>query len=97
MFRDGMKLPKIVKAMNTAQAAFNAGQDDIARRSINDAYNMLLDTTIARTPLIMLIAEWGLMGITLKEHGHSDLSDQCTNMSKLLQARFDAGDYYREV
>jgi hypothetical protein len=37
------------------------------------------------------------MGIAVKERGHTDFADRCTKMSRLLQARFDAGDYYRET
>ena len=96
-FRDGLKARKIINAMNAADAAISADHIEIAEGWLDRAYNLLLDTTMPRTLHIEMITGWGLMGIALKERGHTDFADRCTKMSRLLQARFDAGDYYRET
>ncbi len=94
--RDGWKLPKINKAMNAASAALDAGRIDIAEEWLKQAHNLLLDTTLPQTAHTDMILAWGLMALTLKERGHTDLAEQCTKTANLLQARFDVGDFYRE-
>lgn len=95
-FRDALRLNKIERAIRAADAAIVAKRGDLARQPINQAYNLLLDLTLYRTRLINMIFEWGTMAIELSSQGHEDLANQCKKMEALLQARFDAGDYYRE-
>jgi len=95
-FRDRRKAPKIMKAITAGNAAITADRIDIAQQWIDRAYKMSLNTTLPRRAHINMITCWGLMSVSLRDKGHMDLADQCTRMSNLLQARFEAGDYYRE-
>lgn len=41
-----------------------------------------------------LTLAWGLMDIKVREMGYPELADHCKKMNALLQARFEAGEYY---
>jgi hypothetical protein len=94
--RDGWKAPKIIRAMNAADAAITANRIDIAESWLGQAYKLSLDTTMPRILHTNMILAWGVMGMTLEDRGHADLAAHCAKMRSLLQARLDAGDYYGE-
>lgn len=95
-FRDGWKGPKIMKAVNAASAAVAVGRIDIAEARLAEAYKLLIDTTLLQTAHTEMIFTWRLLAMALRDRGRTDLAEQCTTMANLLQARFDAGDFYRE-
>lgn len=94
--RDGIRLPKIVKAMNAADVAIDANRLETAEDLLEDAYNLILDTTLIRSALINCITAWRFMAIKLNDKKSPELAARCSKMADLLQARFNAGDYYRE-
>ena len=83
--------------MNVATRAVIEDRYALAEPSVVQAYNLLLDVTLPRSILIYMITEWGAMASAFQKAGHADAADRCSKMSKLLQSRFDAGDYYREA
>jgi hypothetical protein len=93
---DGWRTAKINKTMNTAMSALAAGRIEIADVSLEEAYKLLLDTRLPRTLHIEMITAWGLIGLQVREQGYAMLADHCDHMNKLLQARFDAGEYYSD-
>lgn len=95
-FRDGWKAPKIIKAINAANAALAADRIDIAEGLLVQAYNLLLDTTLPQMAHADMITAWRLLSLTLEDRGRNDLADKCTTMANLLQARFDVGDFYHQ-
>ena len=95
-FRDGWNRGKLLKEMSAVALALNGDRIDIAEHRIYQAYNLLLETKLPRTLLINMITEWGLISLHLRNAGYSTLSERCKSMSDLLQARFDACDYYRD-
>jgi hypothetical protein len=95
-FRDGRNARKILQAMELANEYIMANPHlNMIDRLLTQAYDLLLDTTLPRMLHINLITAWGFTGIALKDRGRPDLADRCFKMEGLLQARFDAGDYYR--
>ena len=86
----------MLQAMNVATRAVIEDRYNLAEPSVVQAYDLLLDVTLPRSILIYMITEWGAMSSAFQKAGHADAADRCGKMSKLLQARFDAGDYYRE-
>ena len=86
---------KVAKALSNASSAIAAGQMEVADYQFEAAYKLCLETTFVRMNHIDLILQWGLIGEWLKKQGHIDLADRCFKIANLLQARFDAGDYYR--
>ncbi|SRR6266403_4030653 len=95
-FGDLRRADKVERAMGIASSAIAAGQIHVADHQLEAAYKLCLKTTFLRTPLINLITFWGLIGIKVREMGYPELADHCKKMSALLQARFDAGQYYRD-
>jgi len=95
-FRDGWKAPRITIAMNAAVAALSSNRIDIAETKLKEAYKLILDTTLPQSMHSDLILGWGLLGTSLKEQGQTELANRCEEMEKLLQARWDVGDFYRE-
>lgn len=95
-FRDGMRTAKIRKAMEIAGSALADGRVEIADVQLEKAYKLLLDTRLPRMMHIELITYWGLIGHDVRSQGYTMLADHCDHMNKLLQARFDAGDYYSD-
>ena len=87
---------KVDKAIGIANSAISAGQIQVANCQLEAAYKLCLETTFLRTSHINLITFWGLTGLSLKKQGHTDFADQCFKMERLLQARFDAGQFYRD-
>ncbi|HEY2712965.1 MAG TPA: hypothetical protein VGI60_10650 [Chthoniobacterales bacterium] len=95
-FRDGANTARIRKAMNLAGSALTNGKIEIADVQLEKAYKLLLDTRLPRMMHIELITFWGLIGHEVRKQGYTMLADHCDHMNKLLQARFDAGDYYSD-
>lgn len=92
--QDGWNAPKITKAMNATHAAIMADRIDIAQVWIQEAYKLLLKTTMPRAVHIDMIFAWSMNSITLEKKGYTELAGLCAQMEKLLQARLDAGEFY---
>ena len=80
--------------MGIAGAAISAGDMQTADYQLEAAYKLCLETQFIRSDIINLISFWGLIGITVRERGYPELADHCKNMAALLQASFNAGEYY---
>ena len=67
----------------------------IALEHLETAYKLCLETTFLRANHINLITFWGLTGVMVRDAGYIEFAERCFKMERLLQARFDTGDYYR--
>ena len=61
------------------------------------AYGFSKKTTMHRKLLIDMILAWGLIGSALRAKGRVIDGNDCEEMANLLQAKFDAGDYYADA
>jgi hypothetical protein len=91
---EGWRWAKLKKAMEAATAAIDAGRIDIADHRLKEAAAILQNTKLPRTDHIEMITFWNMIGLVLNRDGHAQLAMHCENTAKLLQARFDAGEYY---
>ena len=94
-FSDGVNTTRIMRLLKHARGAMEIGRIDLVRENVELAYELSLKTTFVRDFLINLIFDWNMLGIDLQSHDCADLSVACTKMGSLLQARFNAGEYYR--
>jgi hypothetical protein len=90
------KLAKLNRVLSRAANAVTAGHIKSARPLIEQGFELIRTMTLPRTALINAITGWGFMGVRLNELGADDLADFCHKASKILQARFDAGDYFSD-
>ena len=88
---------KVSSAMSLADSALAAGRMELVAVRLQIAYKLCLDTTFMRTLHINLTLQWGVFSVKLKELGQPELAAECKKMNALLQARFDAGEYYQDA
>jgi len=91
-FGDGVRFRKLMKAINRVEIQLQAGRIDAT--NLKEAYQLCRNTTVPFSDLINLIKYWARMSMTMAACDQNDLSDECIGMSKFLQARLDAGEYY---
>lgn len=82
--------------MAAARAAINAGDLDLAGRHLEKAYTLILKTRLPKSLNLNLTLVLCLAGDEFTKLGRADLADGSSKMSRLLQSRFDVGDYYIE-
>ncbi len=88
------KLAKVNRLLNRASNAVAAGDIETARPLIERGFEVIRTMKLPATALINAITGTGLMGVRLDQLGADDLAAACHREAKLLQARFDAGDFY---
>lgn len=93
---EGWRWAKLKKAMDVATTAIEAGQIHIADLRLEEAYKLLLETKLPRTTHIEMITLWQFIGLRVTELGYPELAAHCHRMAEILQARFDAGEYYAD-
>jgi len=97
MFRQAAyywKLYRVNQVHNAISDAMDAGNLSLASQLVEKADKLLHRIILPRTALINAIAGWGMMSLRFSDLGANELALRCQRVATLLQARFDAGDYW---
>jgi hypothetical protein len=87
------RLFRLNRTLTKAADAVKMNNVELAAHLIERGFELERSMILPRTALINSITGWGLMGVRLEEMGATDLANRCYEVAKILQMRFDAGDY----
>ncbi len=93
---DLRRADKVKREIGIARQAIAAGDIHTADYALEAAYKLCLETMFVRTFHTELQFLWGVIGLKVRDMGYPELADHCTKMNALLQARFEAGEYYAD-